>query len=168
MNLARVEYYFAKFLSAMEVLTAAGKARVTMSGPDVVDLTPNLYFIGTVNIDETTQNFADKIYDRAQVIEVTHLREEVASRIQHPALREWLMAIFDAVADVTPFSIRVVDEVDRYVNEAGRIGVPWEEAFDDQIIQENIASYKRHGPQTWYRSPTTARNNCESFPPKQQ
>ncbi len=142
MNLARVEYYFAKFLSAMEVLTSAGKAQVTMSGPDVVDLTPNLYFVGTVNIDETTQNFADKIYDRAQVIEVTHLREEVASRIQRPELRDWLMAIFDAVAEVQPFSIRVVDEISRYVDEAVRIGLPWEEALDDQIIQKILPRIK--------------------------
>lgn len=142
MNLARVEYYFAKFLSGMEVLTSAGQAQVTMFGPDVVDLTPNLFFIGTVNIDETTQGFADKIYDRAQVIEVTHLREEVASRILHPELRESLMAVWDAVADVAPFSIRVVDEVNRYVDEAVRIGMPWEEALDDQIVQKILPRIK--------------------------
>jgi energy-coupling factor transporter ATP-binding protein EcfA2 len=142
MNLARVEYYFAKFLSGMEVLTSAGQAQVTMFGPDVVDLTPNLFFIGTVNVDETTQGFADKIYDRAQVIEITHLREEIASCIELPELRDWLMAIWDAVADVAPFSIRVVDEVNRYVDEAVRIGMPWEEALDDQIIQKILPRMK--------------------------
>ena len=142
MNLARVEYYFAKFLSGMEVLTSAGKAQVTMSGPDVVDLPPNLYFIGTVNVDETTQGFADKIYDRAQVIEITHEREEVASRIELPELKDVLMAIWDAVYDVMPFSIRVVDEINRYIAEAVRIGLPWEEAFDDQIIQKILPRVK--------------------------
>jgi hypothetical protein len=142
MNLARVEYYFAKFLSGMEVLTAAGKAQVTMSGPDVVDLPPNLYFVGTVNVDETTQGFADKIYDRAQVIEVTHDRNEVASRIKVPEIQVVLMAIWDAVADVMPFSIRVVDEINKYVAEAARIGVPWQEAFDDQIIQKILPRVK--------------------------
>ena len=136
MNLARVEYYFAKFLSGMEVLTAAGKAQVTMFGPDIVDLTPNLFFIGTVNIDETTQGFADKIYDRAQVIEVTHRREEVASRIERAEVKEAVMSIWDAVADVTPFSIRVVDEINRYVNEAVQVGMSWEQAVDDQIMQK--------------------------------
>jgi len=136
MNLARVEYYFAKFLSGMEVLTAAGKAQVTMSGQDVVDLPPNLYFIGTVNVDETTQGFADKIYDRAQVIEVTHNRDEIASRIIVPEIRDVLMAIWDAVAEVMPFSIRIVDEINKYIAEASVIGVPWELAFDDQIIQK--------------------------------
>jgi GTPase subunit of restriction endonuclease len=142
MNLARVEYYFAKFLSGMEVLTAAGQAQVTLFGPDVVALTPNLYFIGTVNVDETTQGFADKIYDRAQVIEVTHHREEVASRIQNPEVKNALMAIWDAVNDVSPFSIRIVDEINRYVMEAARIGVPWELAFDDQIIQKILPRIK--------------------------
>ncbi len=142
MNLARVEYYFAKFLSGMEVLTSAGKAQVTMSGPDVVDLPPNLFFVGTVNVDETTQGFADKIFDRAQVIEVTHERNEVASRIQVPEIRDVLMAIWDAVADVMPFSIRVVDEINKYVAEAARIGLPWEEAFDDQIIQKILPRVK--------------------------
>jgi energy-coupling factor transporter ATP-binding protein EcfA2 len=142
MNLARVEYYFAKFLSGMEVLTSAGKAQVTMSGPDVVDLTPNLFFIGTVNVDETTQNFADKIYDRAQVIEVTHGRQEVESRILIPEIRDSLMAIWDAVADVCPFSFRIVDEINRYVYEAVRMGMPWQQAFDDQIIQKLLPRIK--------------------------
>jgi len=142
MNLARVEYYFAKFLSGMEVLTGAGQAQVTMFGNDVVDLTPNLFFIGTVNVDETTQGFADKIYDRAQVIEVTHQRDEVASRVQHAEVQDALMEIWDAVNDVTPFSIRIVDEINRYVAEAVRIGVPWEDAFDDQIIQKILPRIK--------------------------
>lgn len=142
MNLARVEYYFAKFLSGMEVLTSFGKAQVTMFGPDVVDLTPNLFFIGTVNVDETTQGFADKIYDRAQVIEVTHHRDEIASRIERPELRQVLMSIWDAVAEVSPFSIRIIDEINRYVDEAVRIGMSWEEAVDDQIIQKILPRIK--------------------------
>lgn len=142
MNLARVEHYFAKFLSGMEVLTAAGQAQVTMFGTDVVELPPNLFFIGTVNVDETTQGFADKIYDRAQVIEVTHQRQEVASRIHKAEVRDRVMAIWDAVSDVAPFSIRIVDEINRYVNEGVRIGMPWEEALDDQIIQKILPRIK--------------------------
>lgn len=109
---------------------------MTMSGQDIVELPPNLYFIGTVNVDETTQGFADKIYDRAQVIEVTHDRNEIASRIQILEIRDVLMAIWDALAEVMPFSIRVVDEINKYVAEAAQIGIPWEESFDDQIIQK--------------------------------
>ncbi|MBU6454572.1 MAG: AAA family ATPase [Cyanobacteria bacterium REEB67] len=136
MNLARVEYYFAKFLSGMEVLNSAGSAMVTMFGPDQVMLPPNLYFIGTVNVDETTQGFADKIYDRAQVIEITHNREEVASRIERQEVRQPLMDVWDAVSEVAPFSIRVVDEINKYVNAAVLLRIPWEQALDDQICQK--------------------------------
>ena len=136
MNLARVEYYFAKFLSGMEVLNSAGHATVTMFGPDVVELPPNLFFIGTVNIDETTQGFADKIFDRAQIIEVTHVREEVESRIERKEIRQPLMDVWDAVSEVAPFSIRVIDEVNKYVNEAVSLKIPWEQALDDQICQK--------------------------------
>jgi 5-methylcytosine-specific restriction endonuclease McrBC GTP-binding regulatory subunit McrB len=136
MNLARVEYYFAKFLSGMEVLNSAGSAMVTMFGPDQVELPPNLYFVGTVNIDETTQGFADKIYDRAQVIEITHNREEIASRVERKEVRQSLMDVWDAVSEVAPFSIRVVDEINRYVNAAVMLKIPWEQALDDQICQK--------------------------------
>lgn len=136
MNLARVEYYFAKFLSGMEILTDKGIAAITLAGTDTVDLTPNLFFIGTVNIDETTHGFADKVYDRAQVIEVTHSRERIATRIDIEELRSPLMDLWDAVADVAPFSFRVIDEINRYVNVAIRTGIPWDEALDDQICQK--------------------------------
>ncbi|HLA14588.1 MAG TPA: hypothetical protein VJZ25_06145, partial [Gemmatimonadaceae bacterium] len=82
MNLARVEYYFSDFLSAMELRdgTIALRER-TVS--DVVDeeegetdlevparlaLPRNLLLIGTVNIDETTHAFSPKVLDRANVI----------------------------------------------------------------------------------------------------
>jgi len=70
------------------------------------------------------------------------MREEVASRIQHAGLQSALMAIWDAVNDVTPFSIRIVDEINRYCMEAARIGVPWEVALDDQIIQKILPRIK--------------------------
>lgn len=136
MNLAHVEYYFAKFLSAMEVLSTAGSASVTMFGNDIVDLTPNLFFVGTVNIDETTQGFADKVYDRAQLIEVTHTREYIQSQIGVEELRDPIMEIWDVVVDVAPFSFRVVDEINKYVNEARRIGIPWDQALDHEICQK--------------------------------
>jgi hypothetical protein len=52
------------------------------------------------------------------------------------------MAIWDAVADVCPFSFRIVDEINRYVYEAVRMGMPWQQAFDDQIIQKLLPRIK--------------------------
>lgn len=69
MNLARVEHYFAPFLSAME---GAASQLVIHGSRDVVDNVPasmpwpkNLFILGTVNMDETTHAFSDKVLDRA-------------------------------------------------------------------------------------------------------
>ena len=71
MNLARVEYYFAKFLSAMELRSRRTTTPIELAPGEEVLLTPNLKFIGTVNIDETTHGFADKVFDRAQLVGLT-------------------------------------------------------------------------------------------------
>lgn len=69
MNLARVEHYFAKFLSAMEGLEVQDR-RIELDGSgEVLYWPPNLFFVGTVNMDETTYNFSDKVLDRANSIE---------------------------------------------------------------------------------------------------
>jgi 5-methylcytosine-specific restriction enzyme B len=73
MNLARVEHYFAPFLSAME----GQKGRLTIhASRDPVDTIPptiewpeNLFIIGTVNMDESTYPFSDKVLDRAFTFE---------------------------------------------------------------------------------------------------
>ena len=65
MNLARVEHYFSRFLSAMEVRSREGIARLDLAPGHTVELTPNLKFAGTVNVDETTYMFSPKVLDRA-------------------------------------------------------------------------------------------------------
>ena len=76
MNLARVEYYFATFLSALEVRRRDETTSVEL-GEERVLLTPNLRFVGTVNVDETTHGFADKVYDRAQLVELEAPRQAI-------------------------------------------------------------------------------------------
>ncbi|TKC19126.1 MrcB family domain-containing protein [Robertmurraya kyonggiensis] len=75
MNLARVEYYFSDILSVMEsrrredgkivssLLLSQETAGFELRIPN------NLYFIGTVNMDETTHPFSKKVLDRANTIE---------------------------------------------------------------------------------------------------
>lgn len=114
MNLARVEYYFADFLSVLETkrfetkdeavnnerfanfLDGMGRNASEINEnnykfssqsiklhsedrdlkdkhgniiPQELFLSPNLYFVGTVNIDETTHMFSPKVLDRAFTIE---------------------------------------------------------------------------------------------------
>jgi energy-coupling factor transporter ATP-binding protein EcfA2 len=80
MNLAKVEYYFADFLSVLESGRdddGFTKEAIRFQYPAGIDgpprqfrLPPNLYFIGTVNVDETTYMFSPKVLDRAFTLEL--------------------------------------------------------------------------------------------------
>lgn len=84
MNLARVEHYFSQFLSLLErpvsqrVLQLyddqySGKLYNSKEYPSSINIRENVKFIGTVNIDESTYHFSDKVLDRANVIELNVL-----------------------------------------------------------------------------------------------
>ena len=78
MNIARVEYYFAEFLSLLELPNP--KERFLDVVPDVwendpeqlvegrIQLPNNMWFIGTANNDDSTFAISDKVYDRAMVL----------------------------------------------------------------------------------------------------
>jgi tetratricopeptide (TPR) repeat protein len=142
MNLARVEYYFAKFLSAMEVRMREGVAQIQLASEKQVLLPPNLYFIGTVNVDETTHSFADKVYDRAQLIELEAPRQDLDEYLGEVPYREMLMQIWDEVHTVAPFAFRVLDEIKTYVKEAEALDVPWQDALDEQLLQKILPKLK--------------------------
>ena len=75
MNLARIEYYFAEFLSIMELRdTSAWELDLiptTVEGDPVLlkdgklSIPQNVVFFGTANNDDSTFTIADKVYDRA-------------------------------------------------------------------------------------------------------
>ncbi|HEY9608046.1 McrB family protein [Allocoleopsis sp.] len=142
MNLARVEYYFAKFLSAMEVRMREGVAQIQLASEKKVLLPPNLYFIGTVNVDETTHSFADKVYDRAQLIELEAPRQDLYEHLGEVSYREILMQFWDEVHAVAPFAFRVLDEIKTYVKEAEALDVPWQNALDEQLLQKILPKLK--------------------------
>ncbi len=83
MNLAHVEYYFADVLSVIEsgrddkgwtvegIPLAVGEEDADL--PESLRLPPNLYIVGTVNMDETTHPFSPKVLDRAFTIELTEV-----------------------------------------------------------------------------------------------
>ena len=78
MNIARVEYYFAEFLSLLELPNPEGRNLDVVS--DVWNTDPkllqdgklrlpiNMWFIGTANNDDSTFAISDKVYDRAMVL----------------------------------------------------------------------------------------------------
>lgn len=71
MNLAKVEQYFSDFLSIMESRTQdKPEGEVLHLHTSVkIHIPANVYFTGTVNIDESTYMFSSKVLDRANVIE---------------------------------------------------------------------------------------------------
>jgi len=85
MNLSHVEYYFADFLSVLEsgrdenywtkeAIKLHNSEEPLLDNnedeiPKEIKLPPNLYIIGSVNIDETTYMFSPKVLDRAFTIE---------------------------------------------------------------------------------------------------
>jgi len=81
MNLARVEYYFADFLSILEMPnTSEWEIDITsdtVPGDPIhlkegkLLLPPNIWFVGTANRDDSTFAITDKVYDRAASIELS-------------------------------------------------------------------------------------------------
>ncbi len=81
MNLARVEYYFADFLSILEMPNSS-EWLIDIT-PDTIPgdpihlhegkllLPPNVWFVGTANRDDSTFAITDKVYDRAASIELS-------------------------------------------------------------------------------------------------
>jgi MoxR-like ATPase len=79
MNLARIEYYLSDVLSAIESRGALQLHSNSVplegtTGASVraeIPLPSNLYIIGTINVDETTNPVSDKVLDRASVIDMS-------------------------------------------------------------------------------------------------
>jgi 5-methylcytosine-specific restriction protein B len=79
MNLARVEYYLSDVLSALETgsplqLHSNDLPLEGTTGTGVrreLPLPSNLFIIGTINVDETTNPVSDKVLDRASVIDMS-------------------------------------------------------------------------------------------------
>ena len=79
MNISRVEYYFADFLSVLEYPVPEWRLRL-MQLPfgfippakldqGFIQIPDNSYFVGTANKDDSTFSIADKVYDRAITID---------------------------------------------------------------------------------------------------
>ena len=80
MNIARVEYYFAEMLSILEmprqeewkvdVVTAVWDNDPCLINGGNVQIPNNVWFVGTINNDDSTFAVADKVYDRAIPIDL--------------------------------------------------------------------------------------------------
>ncbi|MBQ7603645.1 MAG: hypothetical protein IJU75_01700, partial [Clostridia bacterium] len=80
MNIARVEYYFAEMLSILElpqkeewkvdVVNAVWDNDPCLIRNGKISISDNVWFVGTINNDDSTFSVADKVYDRAIPIDL--------------------------------------------------------------------------------------------------
>ena len=88
MNISRVEYYFADFLSVLEYPEEDWKLKI-MQLPynfippakleeGIIQIPNNSYFVGTANKDDSTFTITDKVYDRAISIDFDNRNDAFA------------------------------------------------------------------------------------------
>jgi hypothetical protein len=89
MNISRVEYYFAEFLSLLElpdpderyleVVSDRWETDPVQLKDGRVKLPENMWFIGTANNDDSTFAISDKVYDRAMILNLDSKSERFAA-----------------------------------------------------------------------------------------
>ena len=132
MNIARVEYYFAEFLSLLELPNASERYIDVVSDKWSTDpqqfkdgrikLPENMWFIGTANNDDSTFAISDKVYDRAMVLNLDMKSERFAAPAtpKRPISAEQFVKLVDAAVNeyaVSGRNLRRLEELDKYLIE---------------------------------------------------
>ena len=132
MNLARVEQYFAPFLSAMETgdrLHIHAEDDEVNGVPSAIEWPSNLFIGGTVNMDETTHAISDKVLDRAFTLEFWDVdlatfferRARANPGVHHQQAEAVLTAVHNELAKVRRhFGYRTADEVLSFLDGAAQ------------------------------------------------
>ena len=91
MNIARVEYYFAEFLSLLElpdpneryldVVSDKWDSDPAQFRDGRLKLPANMWFVGTANNDDSTFAISDKVYDRAMILNLDTKTERFAAPV---------------------------------------------------------------------------------------
>lgn len=77
MNLSQVEHWFSPFISLLELECEERKLKLYNKSSichncekykSTIHIADNITFIGTVNLDETTKDFSDRLLDRANIV----------------------------------------------------------------------------------------------------
>ena len=143
MNIARVEYYFAEMLSILEMpnedewivelVPSKWKEDPVLLTDGKLHISPNLWYIGTINNDDSTFMVTDKVYDRAMPIDINEkidpfaCREQEAMDINYSYLN---MLFKNAMREheISQETLDKIEEMDNYVIVHFRI------AFGNRIV----------------------------------
>jgi len=143
LNLARIEYYFAEFLSIME-MPDASEWKIDIV-PDSksndpikiingkIQVPTNLWFIGTANKDDSTFTITDKVYDRAIALEFEAKGEffQAPETLPVNMSYSYLHELFDEAFYKYPVSRAIIEKfaiLDKYVQSTFKI------AFGNRIM----------------------------------
>ncbi len=145
MNIARVEYYFAEMLSILEmprqeewkidIVTATWDNDPCLINNGVVPIPNNVWFVGTINNDDSTFAVADKVYDRAIPIDLDSRADAFECEDTPPIYvsTDHLNALFDQAKRDHPIS----DEMMEKINELNVYLIKtFKLAFGNRIIKQ--------------------------------
>jgi len=145
LNLARIEYYFAEFLSIMEMPNPSEWKIDLVPNPKPSDplkvingkitVPENVWFIGTANKDDSTYTITDKVYDRAMSLEFENKAEPFDAPEQGPIHLSYtyLQELFDEAYYKYPVSEEVLgkfDILDKFVQSKFKV------AFGNRIMNQ--------------------------------
>ncbi len=149
MNIARVEYYFAEFLSLLEIPNPDGRnldvvADRREDDPKLLQkngklrLPTNMWFVGTANNDDSTFSISDKVYDRAMVLNLDKKAspfeaEGSSMKISSTHLTE-LMEKAQREYEISDRNVRRIKKLDEYMIKTFHI------TFGNRIMKQ-IRSY---------------------------
>ena len=132
MNIARVEYYFAEFLSLLELPDPDERYIDVVS--DIWSNDPlqlrngrlklpyNMWFIGTANNDDSTFAISDKVYDRAMVLNLDEKCERFTApktKNIHMSAENFRALVKDALNEyeITGRNLKRLEALDKYLIE---------------------------------------------------
>jgi 5-methylcytosine-specific restriction enzyme B len=161
MNLARVEYYLSEVLSCMETGSALQlhSNDVPLEGTTgtsiraELPLPANLFLIGTINVDETTNPVSDKVLDRASVIDMSTVDvpgflSSLGNRL--PELKTACTTHGGKLAEIHSlmqqyglgFGYRLIEEFVRYHAYSEQIGSAPAAVTDDLLVQKVLVKLR--------------------------
>ena len=130
MNIARVEYYFAEFLSLLELPDPDERyidvvSDIWSSDPlqlrnGRLKLPYNMWFIGTANNDDSTFAISDKVYDRAMVLNLDEKCERFTApktKNIHMSAENFRALVKEALKEyeITGRNLKRLEALDRYL-----------------------------------------------------
>lgn len=145
MNIARVEYYFAEMLSILELPRAEERyisvvsSRADNDPEKMIDgkiwIPDNVFYVGTINNDDSTFAVADKVYDRAIPIDLDDRANpfEAPETEPLPIKMEYLNSLYETAKEEHPLSeenLMELDKLDRYLIEHFRL------TFGNRILRQ--------------------------------